>query len=112
MTKTFIEETRKYGVKIALDDFGKGFSNFARIQSYQPDYIKIDGSLIRNIEEDQFSKDLVQTIVFFAQKQNIKTIAEYVENENIYTILKNLGVDYSQGHYFSKAGDLKEFISS
>ena len=111
-TKKFIEEIKQYGVKIALDDFGKGLSNFTRIQSYQPDYIKIDGSLIRNIEHDNFSRDLVQTIVFFAKKQNIQTIAEYVENESIYNILKDLGVDYSQGHYFSKAGLLKEFIPS
>ncbi|HHS92500.1 MAG TPA: EAL domain-containing protein, partial [Campylobacterales bacterium] len=103
---------RSYGIKIALDDFGKGFSNFARIQTYQPDYIKIDGSLVKNIEHDNFSKSLIETIVFFAKKQKIKTVAEYVENENIYTILTELGVDYSQGHYFSKAALLKEFIPS
>ncbi|CAA6813574.1 MAG: diguanylate cyclase/phosphodiesterase (GGDEF & EAL domains) with PAS/PAC sensor(s) [uncultured Sulfurovum sp.] len=105
----FIQEVKNYGVKIALDDFGKGFSNFARIQAYQPNYIKIDGSLIRNIEQDSLSRDLVETIVFFAKKQKIKTIAEYVENENIYKILLELGIDYSQGHYFGKAGLLKEF---
>lgn len=111
-TKNFIEYIRNYGVKVALDDFGKGFSNFARIQCYKPDYIKIDGSLIREIEYDSFSKDLVQTIIFFAKKQNIKTISEFVENENIFNILKELGADYSQGHYFSKAAQLKEFIPS
>ena len=111
-TQIFINEVKKYGVKIALDDFGKGLSNFSRIQSYKPDYIKIDGSLIRNIEKEQFSKDLVETIVFFAKKQNIETIAEFVSNENIYEIVKDLGVDYSQGHYFSQAKELKEFTSS
>jgi len=111
-TLTFIKELRKHNIKLAIDDFGKGESNFTRIQTYQPDYIKIDGSLIRNIEHDSFSKDLVETIVFFAKKQNIKTIAEFVENENIYNIIKELGVDYSQGHYFSKAKALEEFIAS
>ncbi len=111
-TQKFLQEIRKYGVKIALDDFGKGLSNFARIQAYQPDYIKIDGSLIRNIEHDSFSKDLVETIVFFAKKQNIKTIAEFVENENIYNIITALGVDYSQGHYFGKAGKIEEVLTS
>jgi len=111
-TLEFINQVRSYGIKIALDDFGKGFSNFARIQTYQPDYIKIDGSLVKNIEHDNFSKSLIETIVFFAKKQKIKTVAEYVENENIYTILTELGVDYSQGHYFSKAALLKEFIPS
>jgi len=108
----FVAKLKRYGVKIAIDDFGKGESNFSRIQAYQPDYIKIDGSLIKNIEHDTFSKDLVETIVFFATKQNIKTIAEFVENENIYNILTDLGVDYSQGHYFAKAGLLEEFIAS
>ncbi|CAA6818451.1 MAG: diguanylate cyclase/phosphodiesterase (GGDEF & EAL domains) with PAS/PAC sensor(s) [uncultured Sulfurovum sp.] len=112
ITKHFIQEIRKWGVKLAIDDFGTGESNFARIHAYQPDYIKIDGSLIRHIEQDSFSQDIVETIVFFAKKQNIKTIAEYVENENIYNIITNLGVDYSQGYYFSKAGLLKEFIPS
>jgi len=111
-TLIFIQNIKKYGVEIALDDFGAGLSNFSRIQSYTPDYIKIDGSLIKNIEDNQFSKDLVETIVFFAKKQNIKTIAEFVENENIFKILKDLGVDYSQGYYFAKAGALEEFISS
>ena len=55
---------------------------------------------------------MVETIVFFAKKQNIKTIAEFVENENIYNILNDLGIDYSQGHYFAKAGRLEDFLAS
>ncbi|HIP50609.1 MAG TPA: EAL domain-containing protein [Campylobacterales bacterium] len=110
--QAFILAIKKQGVKIALDDFGKGLSNFTRVHYYQPDYIKIDGSLIKNIEHDEFSKNLVETIVFFAKKQNIETVAEFVENEKIYNILKDLGVDYSQGHYFAKAGLLEEFIAS
>jgi len=111
-TQEFLKKLKKHGIKLAIDDFGKGESNFTRIQAYQPDYIKIDGSIIQNIEHDNFSKDLVETIVFFAKKQNIKTIAEFVENENIYNIIKELGVDYSQGYYFAKARVLEEFISS
>ena len=110
-TQGFLQKIKSFGVKIALDDFGKGLSNFARIQYYQPDYLKIDGGLIRNIEHDSFSKDLVETIVFFAKKRNIKTVAEFVENENIYNILTDLGVDYSQGYYFAKAGALDEVIN-
>ena len=110
--QAFVNEVREYGVKIALDDFGKGFSNFSRIQAYHPDYIKIDGSLIRNIETDSFSKDLIQTIVFFAKKRKIKTVAEFVENESIYNILTELGVNYSQGHYFAKAGPLEEVMAT
>ncbi len=100
--KAFIKKIQSYGVQIAIDDFGTGYSNFQRILEYQPDFIKIDGSLIKNIEENQLSLDIVSSIVAFAKKQNIKTIAEFVENESIYQRLCELGVDYSQGYYFGK----------
>ena len=106
-TEKFLKEIQNRGVKLAIDDFGNGFSNFSRILTYQPDYIKIDGTLIKDIEHNKLSKNLVETIVFFSQKQGIKTIAEYVENESIYNILCELGVDYSQGYYFGKAERLK-----
>ncbi len=110
VTQEFIHYIKSKGVNIAIDDFGKGFSNFSRILDYEPDYIKIDGSLIRDIESNIASKNMVETIVYFSKKQGIKTIAEYVENENIYKILCNIGVDYSQGYYFGKADILKREI--
>jgi len=101
--KKFMKKVKEFNVKIAIDDFGTGLSNFSRVLTYQPDFIKIDGSLIKDIENSSFSQHMVETIVDFSKKQNIKTIAEYVENEKIFNILCNLGVDYSQGHYFGKA---------
>lgn len=103
LVRDFISHAKKEGaVKIAIDDFGSGYSNFERLLNYAPDILKIDGSLIKNIETDAFSRNLVETIVTFAKKQKIETIAEYVENENIYNILTKMGVDYSQGYYFGK----------
>ncbi len=90
------------GVKIAIDDFGAGYSNFERLLDYQPDILKIDACLVKNIVTDTYSKDVVQTIVSFAKAQGIKTVAEYVESEAIYDIVKEMGVDYSQGYYFGK----------
>ena len=95
------------GVQIAIDDFGAGYSNFERLLEFEPDILKIDGSLIKNIITDHYSKNVVETIVNFAKKQNIKTIAEYVENEEIFNFLNELGVDYSQGYFFGKPEDLK-----
>jgi PAS domain S-box-containing protein len=100
--KAFINDVKKFGVKIAIDDFGAGYSNFERLIDYQPDILKIDGSLVKNIETSRLSMSVVKTIIAFAKEQNIQTVAEFVENENIYNILKNLGVDYSQGYYFGK----------
>ena len=103
---TFLKEIKEYGVKIAIDDFGSGLSNFARVLEYQPDFIKIDGSLIRNIHNDTIAQHIVETIVTFSKKQNIQTIAEYVENEEVYNTVCELGVDYSQGYYFGKPAPL------
>jgi len=101
--QNFLKKIKSFKVKIAIDDFGVGFSNFSRVLDYQPDYIKIDGSLIKEIEKNSFSRDMIETIVHFSKKQHIQTIAEYVENQNIFNILCDLGVDYSQGYYFGKA---------
>ena len=107
VTQEFIRYIKSKGVNIAIDDFGKGFSNFSRILAYEPDYIKIDGSLVRDIESNVAFKNMIETIVYFSKKQGIQTIAEYVENESIYKILCDIGVDYSQGYYFGKADVLK-----
>ena len=87
---------------IAIDDFGAGYSNFERLLEFSPDILKIDGKLVKNIANDVYSKNIVETIVSFTKKQKIITIAEFVENEQIYNILAELGVDYSQGYYFGK----------
>ena len=100
--KKFIKRVKKLGVKIAIDDFGAGYSNFERLLDFEPDILKIDGSLVKNIANDSYSRNVVETIVSFAKKQNIITIAEFVENEEIFNILYNLGVDYSQGYYFGE----------
>ena len=100
--KRFIKKVKSFGVKIAIDDFGAGYSNFERLLEFEPDILKIDGSLIKNIVNDTYSKNVVETIVSFAKKQKIITIAEFVENEEIFNILNNLGVDYSQGYYFGE----------
>jgi PAS domain S-box-containing protein len=100
--KEFIKKVKSMGVKIAIDDFGAGYSNFERLLEYQPDILKIDGSLIKNIETSDYSLAVVKTIVTFAKSQNIQTIAEYAENKEIFEILKSLDVDYSQGYYFGK----------
>lgn len=100
--KTFIKRVKKLGVQIAIDDFGAGYSNFERLLDFEPDILKIDGSIVKNIAKDTYSRNVVETIVTFAKKQKIITIAEFVENEEIFNILYDLGVDYSQGYYFGE----------
>lgn len=98
----FINEVKKYGCKIAIDDFGTGYSNFEYLIKLQADYLKIDGSLIKNLNKDKNTLLVVSTIVEFSKKLGMKTVAEFVENEEIFNIVRDLGVDYSQGYYFSE----------
>lgn len=100
--KNFITQFRKYGVKIAIDDFGSGFSNFEYILEIEPDYLKIDGSLIKDIDKDLKAHTLVEAIVQFSHKLGIKVIAEYVHSKIIFDMLHKLDVDEYQGYYFSK----------
>ena len=98
--KAFIKRFRAYGVKIAIDDFGTGFSNFQYILEIEPDYLKIDGSLVKDIDTNQRSFTLVEAIVQFSHKLGIKVIAEFVHSETIFEMLKDLNVDEYQGFYF------------
>ncbi len=102
LIRHFIQRIKQYGVRIAIDDFGSGYSNFERLIDYQPDILKIDGALIRNIVDDPYALSVVKTIVTFAKEQGIELIAEFVENEEIYRIVTDLGVEYSQGYYFGE----------
>ena len=97
---SFIKNVKAFGCKIAIDDFGTGYSNFEYLMKLEADFIKIDGSMIKNIDTDKNAKMVVETIVNFAKKMNMKTIAEFVENEKILKIVNELGIDYSQGYYF------------
>lgn len=99
---SFIDIVKQYNVKIAIDDFGTGYSNFIYLMKLKADYIKIDGSMIKDIVGDENAQMVVSTIVDFAKKMNIKTIAEYVENQSIHDKIMELGIDYSQGYYFGK----------
>ncbi len=98
----FVSEVRRYGAKIAIDDFGSGYSNFSYLTKMSPDYIKIDGSLIKEIDVDKNALLVVETIVQFAQKLGVKTIAEYVSSSTIMNKVQSLGIDYSQGYYIDE----------
>ncbi len=95
----FFKEIKRYGAKVAIDDFGSGFSNFTYIAKMNPDFLKVDGSLIRDIDNDRNSRLIVETIIDFSGKMGIKTVAEFVHSSTILSIIKQLGIDYSQGYY-------------
>lgn len=98
----FLNKIKSYGIKVAIDDFGSGFSNFDYLLNLDVDYVKIDSSLIKNIDKDINSAIIVESIVFFCKKLNIKTVAEYVCNESIFNKIKELDIDYAQGYYIAE----------
>lgn len=100
--KEFISIIKSYGCKIAIDDFGTGYSNFSYLLDLEPDYLKIDGSLIKNIDKDEKSYNIVDTIVTFAHKLNITVIAEFVHSKKVLEICKELNIDEFQGYYFGE----------
>jgi len=107
----FVQEMKALGVRIAIDDFGSGYSNFDHLFKIKPDYLKIDGSLIKKIDEDENARKLVESIVFLAKKMDIKTIAEFVHSEEVYMVCRKLGIDEFQGYYFSEPLEEEKVLS-
>jgi len=101
--RSFIELVKtRFNSKVAIDDFGSGYSNFENLLELDFDYLKIDGSIISKIETNRQSEVLLDAIVAFSQKLEIKTIAEFVSNENILKTVSEKNVDYAQGYFIGK----------
>lgn len=98
----FISDMKKMGIRFAIDDFGSGYSNFSYLLQIKPDFIKIDGSLIKNLTPTSNEYHIVNAIVKFAKSLEIKTVAEYVSSQAIVDILKDFDIDYMQGFLYSK----------
>ena len=106
--KKFIANVRKHNVRIAIDDFGSGFTNLLEIAQLSPNFIKIDGQIVREVVESEMHQKIVGTILHLAKSFNIDLIAEYIENEELQQYASEQGVRYSQGYYFSQAVPFEE----
>ena len=100
--KKFIKIIKDHGCKIAIDDFGSGYSNFSHIMELNIDYLKIDSSLVKFITTDDNSRIITKTIINFASSLGLKTIAEFVEDKDSLDMLEKMGVDFVQGYYIGK----------
>lgn len=100
--EALIHSLHELGVKVALDDFGRGLSSLAYLRTLPVQYIKIDGDLVRRVATDRLAESMVTGIAQAAATLEIETIAEHVETEEIAAKLRELGVSYGQGYFFSQ----------
>jgi len=97
------EEVRALGVKVAMDDFGAGYTSFRNLRGLGVDIVKIDGAFVQNIARSADDRFFVRTLLELAQNLKVETVAEWVEDAEASRILVDWGVDYLQGHYFGAA---------
>jgi len=110
IVSTFVKKVRRLGCQIAIDDFGSGYSNIENILELKPNFIKIDGSLIKDIDTSTIAMTVVKNVIKMSEELHIKTIAEHVHNEEIYKIVKQLRIDYMQGYYTGEPFPAKELL--
>lgn len=95
----FINELRSLGCQFALDDFGSGLSSYAYLQQLPIDYLKIDGLFVKDCVRDKVKLEMIRSINSVGHMMQLKTIAEFVESEEIFTLLGELSIDYAQGYW-------------
>lgn len=101
-TKTYLERIKKHGVTIAIDDFGTGYASYQYISELPIDIIKIDKSIINKVDKSPLSRSIVKSVVDFCKTNDLKTVAEGVETQEIVNICKELNIDLLQGYYYHK----------
>lgn len=109
LLEKFVRELRSEGFRFAIDDFGSGFSSFQYLKRFPVDFIKIEGEFINNMSKNKIDLAFVESAVSMAKSLGIKTIAEFIENEETLLLVKQLGIDYAQG--FLLATPQPEFLN-
>lgn len=107
----FITTLQGLGCEIALDDFGTGYTSFSQLKTLPVDIIKIDGSFVKGIVENQENRFFVKTLLEFSNSFGLRSVAEFVENGEIAKILMDMNVDFMQGNYFSPAVNYRDWMS-
>jgi len=98
----FVDQVKEYGCGIAIDDFGSGYSNFEKLLKMDIDLLKIDGTLIKDIDHDKHSEMVAVTICNFAKNAGVQIVAEYVHSKEVLEKIKSLGIELGQGFYLGK----------
>ncbi|MDH4072073.1 MAG: EAL domain-containing protein [Gammaproteobacteria bacterium] len=105
---TFMKEMRGWGCRFALDDFGAGLSSFGYLKVLPVDYLKIDGSFVREVSTDRIARSMVEAMCQIGRTMGLQMIAEFVGDEETVEVLRAMGVDYAQGFYIGKPAPLQD----
>jgi EAL domain-containing protein (putative c-di-GMP-specific phosphodiesterase class I) len=108
----FITQLRELGVKVAIDDFGAGYTSFRNLQMLHVDTVKIDGSYVKNLSESPENQVFVRTLVGLAKNLGLKTVAEWVGSDADAALLQSFGVDYFQGFHFGEPALEPDWLKS
>lgn len=106
-----IKSIRSFGSKVALDDFGSGLSSFGYLKNLPVDIIKIDGQFVKEIANNPIDREMVRAIHQVGRSMGIATVAEFVENQAIVEVLREIGIDYAQGYHIGKPCDVQTAVS-
>lgn len=111
-SRVLIQQLKERGVSFALDDFGSGLSSFGYLKNLPVDYLKIDGSFVRNIAEDPLDRAFVKAIGDLGHLMGVLTVAEYVESEAVELIVREIGIDFGQGYGIARPMPLEELLAA
>lgn len=112
VAKEFMEDMRKMGSKVALDDFGSGLSSFGYLKNLPIDILKIDGQFVKELATNKIDQEMVRSFNNIGKAMGITTVAEFVESAEILEVLQNIGVDYAQGYYIGKPCAIEDALNS
>jgi diguanylate cyclase (GGDEF)-like protein len=111
-TAAFVQTVKSYGCLVAIDDFGSGYANFQHIAQLDADMLKIDGTLIKNVVHDPQIRAIVRNIAKLARDLGMTTVAEFVANEEILTVVEELGIDSAQGYRLHKPEPIEKILQN
>ena len=106
-----MQELKSLGCRFSLDDFGSGLSSFAYLKTLPVDFVKIDGAFVKDMAQDPIDHAMVEAINRVGQVLDIRTIAEFVESEEILELLSTIGVDYAQGYHIGRPGPAERTLT-
>lgn len=111
LCKKVLKHYTDQGYSVAIDDFGSAYAGLDRLCNIKPEFLKLDSSLVRNIEADEVKRILVKHMIQFCRETSIKVIAEGIETETEANLVKNLGADFVQGFFYAKPSENFQTLS-